>query len=705
MFRILGNSSTQLIVKTAPHAEIVHWGKYIGDVCGENSLSPVIDRAIPNSRLDKDVAITLAAEEGLGNFGRPGLEGNRDSHDWSPIFTTRSVDGDENTLRVHAEDLVAGLSLVSVFIFDDRSSVYKTRNILTNEKKDAYHVSRLALTIPLPDYANDVMVFNGRWIREFQTQRFSLNHGGYHQENRRGRTSHEYFPGAIIGESGFNETTGRACAFHLAWSGNHRIGIEVKSDGRRYFQAESLYQSGEITLAQGESLATPWLYMTFSADGLNAISHHFHDHIRTNILTFAKPRPIHLNTWEGIFFDHSPEDILRMVDKAAELGVERFIIDDGWFIGRNDDTVGLGDWFVDEEKYHGRLHDIVERVKSRGMEFGIWFEPEMINKNSNLYRSNPDWLLALPGYEQPSGRNQFVINLQNQDAWHYLLTRISAIVADYGVDYIKWDMNRELVQAAHDGRPAVYGQVQAYYRLLAALKERHPVLEIESCSSGGGRIDYEVLRYVDRFWVSDNNDALDRQTIQKGFSYFFPLCIMGAHIGVPCCHTTSRMLNDGFRGITALFGHMGLELDPLAETESTLATHEKYIRLNKSLRPLLHHGDLYRLDTVDPNRLVMGVVSKDKRQAVYMVSQLHLPLHALSENIRFAGLDETRRYDIRVLDIPDEINTANSQHTMKHMPDWIVKETSAPGALLIHMGLTSPILDPQSAMLILLEAS
>ncbi|KAA8999483.1 alpha-galactosidase [Affinibrenneria salicis] len=696
----LSGEDTDLIVRVSPFGEILYWGKPLAGFTAEQCVG--LQRAVPNARLDSDAPLTLMAESGRGLFGSPGLEGNRDGEDWSPVFATRSVESAPARLSIVAQDDVAGLRLTSELLL--HGDVVQLRHTLTNLKAAPWRVDRLAVTLPLPDSACELMAFHGRWIREFQPHRIDLRHGGYQQENRRGRTSHEYFPAFIAGRPGFSEQQGEVYGVHLAWSGNHRLRADVKSDGRRYLQAEALYHSGEIVLQKDASLSTPWVYASFSDRGLNGMSRHFHRFLRREVLAFnaSRPRPVHLNTWEGIFFEHQPEAIMRMASAAADIGVERFIIDDGWFQNRNDDSAALGDWTVDSAKYPDGLQPVIQHVKSLGMEFGLWLEPEMVNIDSQLYRRHPEWLLALPGYQQPAGRNEYTLDLCNRAVWDYLYQTIDRLLSDYAIDYIKWDMNREIVQPAHQGRAAITAQTHAFYRLLDALRAAHPQVEIESCASGGGRIDYEVLKRTHRFWTSDSNDALDRHQIQRGFSYFFPPEVMGAHIGVPHCHNTSRYHTAAFRSLTALFGHMGLELDPLQESAPTLAAYRRYIDLHKQLRALLHSGDLYRIDADDESaRMITGVVSQDRNDAVYLIAQLTLPTYALPGQLRFDGLLPDGRYRVEVLDIPDNVLPHNSMHSMKALPAWMDGQPQVfSGDWLANVGLAAPVLDPQSAMLI-----
>lgn len=702
VFYRLASPVTDIVVKTRPFAEIVYWGPHLAHFSPQDCES--LQRPVANGRLDTDSPVTLMAEGGHGLFGSPGIEGHRNGLDASPVFTTVEVRQQGETLLIVSEDVNAGLRLESELALS-QSGVLKARHGLTNRRAGAWQVNRLAVTLPVAERAFEVMAFHGRWIREFQPHRVVLSHDGFVLENRRGRTSHEHFPALIAGTQKFGEQHGEVWGAHLGWSGNHRLKCEVKTDGRRYLQAEALYLPGEIALEEGETLHTPWLYASHSTQGLNGMSQQFHRFLRDEVIRFPgnKPRPVHLNTWEGIYFDHKPEYIMQMATQAAELGVERFIIDDGWFRGRNDDHAALGDWYLDEKKYPDGLMPVIQHVKSLGMEFGIWVEPEMINPDSDLCRAHPDWVLALPGYPQATGRHQWVLNLNIAEAFDYLLERMSWLLGEHPVDYVKWDMNRELVQPGHEGRAAADAQTRQFYRLLDTLRSRFPQVEFESCASGGGRIDYEVLTRCHRFWASDNNDALERNTIQRGMSYFFPPEVMGAHIGNRRCHATFRQHSIEFRGLTALFGHLGLELDPVKADADEQAGYRRYAALYKQWRGLIHSGNLWRVAMPEPSTQVQGVVSQDKKQGLFLVSQLAMPDYTLPGALRVPGLEPGARYQVRLVDNPNIALTGEGGHTMRKLPGWMNEPLSATGEWLAQAGLQLPVLDPESAILIAFE--
>lgn len=694
---------TDVVIRCDNTAEIIYWGAHLDYFCADNFTS--LQRPVANSRVDVDVPISLAAENGRGLFSVPGLEGHRSGIDAFPIFEFKHAEQQQQKLIITAEDNIAGLRFVTEVILSTSSSVLQIRNTLTNLKSTPWQVNRLAMTLPLPTRANEVMAFHGRWAKEFQSHRTLLAHGAFVQENRRGRTSHEYFPGMMIGPQGFSEQHGEVWGFHLGWSGNHRLRTDIKSDGRRQVQLEALYFAGEIELKQHESLTTPWVYAAYSTTGLNGMSHQFHQFLRDEIIRFPhiQQRPVHLNTWEGIYFNHNPEYIKKMATAAAKLGVERFIIDDGWFKHRHDDHAGLGDWYLDQEKYPDGLTPVIDHVKDAGMQFGIWVEPEMINPDSDLFRAHPNWLLGQVGYQQPTGRFQYVLDLSNPDVFHYLFERMSWLLENHQIDYVKWDMNRELVQPAHLGQAAADRQTHQVYRLFDQLNAAFPQVEFESCASGGGRIDFEILKRTHRFWASDNNDALERQTIQKGMSYFFPLEVMGAHIGNRICHATGRQHTIEFRGLTALLGHMGIELDPIIADEAERQGYVKYIQLHQSIRELIHNGNFWRVDMDDDATQVQGVVSQDQQQAIFVISQLAMPRYALSGQLRIPGLQPNACYRVKLMGEPDIQIVGQGGHTMRVLPHWVTQPSEYQGEWLANAGLELPILDPETAILIKIE--
>ncbi len=320
------------------------------------------------------------------------------------------------------------------------------------------------------------------------------------------------------------------------------------------------------------------------------MSNAFHAYLRSRPQHPSTPRPVLLNIWEAVYFDHDLDTLRGLADIAASCGVERFVVDDGWFHSRRSDDAGLGDWWVDTTVWPNGLTPLIDHVRGLGMQFGIWVEPEMVNPDSDLYRAHPDWTLVDERYPVVLGRNQLVLDLGRAEVCEYLFAHLDALLGDHDIAYVKWDMNRDLVAATSGGRAGVHRQTLGVYALFDRLRAAHPGVEFETCASGGGRVDFGIFERTDRAWTSDSIDALDRQQIQRGFSLLFPPELMGTHIGSPVAHTTGRSHGLGFRAIAAMFGSLGIEWNLLKASDRDRADLAEIIAMHKRLRPFLHHG-------------------------------------------------------------------------------------------------------------------
>jgi alpha-galactosidase len=651
----------------------------------------------PQAMLDQPAPLSLLPEAGRGWQGSPAMELQaEDRPAWAPRFTLEDILLLETSFSLFLCDPVAMIG-VCLTLGLTEEGVLKQSLTLTNLGACELDVQRLALTLPVPSHFTKRMSFYGRWCQEFQ-QNTCPWFDTWLQENRAGRNSHANFPAFIVGEEHFSEQMGDVYGVHLAFSGNHRLRADYTLEGHRYVQAEALYLAGEIKLKKGESIRTPELLVSNSGTGLNQMSQAFHQHART-LLALDKARPVHLNTWEAFYFDHDMSQLKALASAAAEVGVERYILDDGWFKGRNGETSALGDWYVDEQKYPQGLSPLVEHVNALGMEFGLWFEPEMLNPDSDLYRKHPDWALQLTDYPNVLGRYQLVLDLSNVDAYQYIRERLFSLLGSHNIAYVKWDMNRDYSQAGTDLMPKAHAQVLALYRLLAELNQAFPEVEIESCSSGGARVDFGILAYCKRFWASDCNDALERQAIQRGFSYFFPPEVMGSHIGPDKSHTTSRIHDVNFRAGTALLGHLGIEWNLLDANTEQKATIKRWIEHYKNQRHILHKGNNWRLPSADGCAQSSWALSQDQTQGLLVYCQMTMPKQAHPLPLKLPNLMADQHYRITVLEhspIPD--------HLMKTMPSWWHEPLILNGASLLNMGLQLPILDPESLLLLTIEA-
>ena len=477
--------------------------------------------------------------------------------------------------------------------------------------------------------------------------------------------------------------------------------LERMPDGRGYIQFGELFDAGEIVLQPGESYTTPEVFASSSAQGLNQASQQFHAHWRSRPghPSPKRLRPVTLNTWEAVYFKHDLETLQELARKAAEAGVERFVLDDGWFGSRRSDRAGLGDWWVDSGQYPDGLTPLITLVRELGMEFGLWVEPEMVNPDSDLYRDHPDWVLAVDGYPRELYRNQLVLDLTNPDVFDYIFTKLDGLLAVNAISYLKWDMNRDTVQPAHLGRAAMHNQTLALYRLIDKLLVEYPRLEIESCASGGGRIDAEILKRTVRVWASDCNDPLERQHIQRGATYFWPPEILGSHIGPPKSHTTARTHSTAFRGATALPYHLGVEWNLIRTEQRDFLDVRGTIGVHKTHRKLFHSSTVVRQEHPDPGVIAVAFIAPNKAEAVVSVAQMAMPLSSINAPIRIVGLDPLTRYEVRMLMPTPEFGL------MQVSTEWFrTGFIHLTGKQLENHGLQLNVLHPESVFLLHLKA-
>jgi alpha-galactosidase len=454
-------------------------------------------------------------------------------------------------------------------------------------------------------------------------------------------------------------------------------------------------------LQPGDRFDAPAVLFAHSDAGLDGIASAFHTFLRARERHPSSPRPFVLNTWEAVYFEHDPATVTALAERAASVGVERFVLDDGWFAGRRDDTTSLGDWVVDRTVWPDGLAPLAARVHELGMQFGLWFEPEMVSLDSELARAHPDWLLHDPRHlaHDPllSWRSQFVLDLAHPGAYAHVRDQMSALVRDLGIDFIKWDHNRDLVESVHAGRPGVHAQTLAVYRLIDELKAAHPGLEIESCSSGGARTDLGIMAHADRVWASDSNDPVERQDIQRWTALLLPPEVVGAHVGPAESHSSGRTTPLSYRMATSLMGSAGLEWDILACTPEELAAISRFAALYKELRPIVHTGRVVHPELRDPAWRVTGSVAEDA--AVFTVATVAALEDARPERLRLSGLSPSRTYRVRVR---TEIGDASCGWVI---PEWYTRgDIVLPGSVLRETGIQLPALWPVQAFVLHVEA-
>jgi len=701
---VIDTGGTQMIVDIDPGVpHIVHFGRRLdldSTQDGTTEFTALLQRPRGPATLESVAPATVCPQAASGWTGRPGIRGHRpDGSASAPRFEPTALDLDGDIITVTASDKAAGLTLITHFVVMPAS--IRVRLELRNDGGTNYQLEELTTTVPVPARADELMRLTGRWSLEFQQHRHDWNDGMLSFDNRRGHTSHDRVSALFVGEAGFTENRGDVWGFALGWSGSATTSAEVLSDGRRVVQMGELLTSGDVAIAPGASHTTPWLECAASDRGLNGLSQAFHASIRAQPVSprIDRPRPVVLNTWEAVYFDHNLEKLRELATRAAQVGCERFVLDDGWFHGRRNDRSGLGDWWVDADVWPDGLVPLIDHVTQLGMEFGIWIEPEMVNRDSDLYRANPDWVLADDPDNALLGRHQLVLDLGRAEVSTYLFDRLHALLADHAISFVKWDMNRDHVPVSDRASGSMHAQTPGLYALWDALRDAHPTVEFESCSSGGGRADFEILKRAERIWTSDTNDALERQRIQQGFSVLFPPEVMGAHIGPPRSHTTGRTHSLGFRASTAFFGHLGIEWNLLDASEKDLARLTDVIALHKRFRPLLHGGTVWRLDADSADTLAHMVVDADGSEALLSYSRLSQSVSSVPAPIRLMGLDPEQHYRVEVITIGHRPRgLAESQ------VEWLDTGLTSSGRLLETVGLPAPILNPETALVVSIVA-
>jgi alpha-galactosidase len=669
-------------------------------------------RRLPPGSMDRLHGVPLLPGFGNALPHEPALLCHRDGVNGIQEMLAVSVEAFSTaatkTLVIHLRDGTtqdaAALDATLTLAMHIASDVLSISTVLHNTGHSTVQLDRLAAgTVVLPASMQDIGSFHGQWAHEFQWQLANLGASGWHQENRHGRTSHESAPACFLMPTCADDHQGEVVAAHLGWSGNHYFSVNRTDDGAVVLQAGELFAPGEIRLQAGDTYATPSLHLTWSPCGMNRASSQLHQFARQQILQWPgrvmPARQVHLNTWEAVYFDHDATVLRELASQAAALGVERFVLDDGWFPNRPNDHSGLGDWWPDPSKYPQGLTPLITHVQALGMSFGLWVEPEMVNPDSDLFRRHPDWALQTRGRPLQFGRNQLVLNIAHPDVSNYLFEKLNTLLSQNAISYLKWDMNRDLAQAENAVGRLVYSQqVHALYALLARLRQAHTGVEIESCASGGGRMDLGILHHTQRFWTSDNNDALSRVMIQSGAARLFPLEVLGAHVGPAPAHSTGRSQSMDFRCAVACFGHMGVEADvrKLSPHDRTSLRH--WIALYKTWRQVLHSGTFSQGRTVNgvwwlvqtPTRCLLGVFTLTAPAA-----QHHAPL-------KLPGLPSDGRWTVKLCGQAGQERARGDAQSpwLQALQSQGVVCTSAELGVV---GLPLPNMNPESALVFSLQ--
>ena len=567
-----------------------------------------------------------------------------------------SLDGGE-TLVIHLYDEKRNFGADLYYTVYPDTAVIARRAVYINNSDEKVVLQRAySFAMGMPGNRYDMISLYGGWARERVIERYPLHHGVSSIDSKRHTSSATLNPFMAIVDRDTTETCGDAWGFNLVYSASYVLKAEVATSGETVISGGINDFDFAWNLAAGESLETPEIVIAYSNDGIGGMSREFHDAYREHLIPkeHAKsPRPLLINNWEGTYFNFTYEKLAGIVDAVADTGIDTFVLDDGWFGKRDDDKSGLGDWVVNENKLVGGLDRIIEHVNSKGMKFGLWFEPEMISEDSDLFRAHPDYAIGLPDRDRCYGRNQFMLDLTRKDVCDYIVDSVNAIIRNHHIEYVKWDYNRCLTEVYSFGRDPEYQQEWAHryalglYDICERIVKANPSIFFEGCSSGGARFDPAMLYYFPQIWTSDDSDAEERTRIQYGTSLCYPLSAMSCHVSECPNHQVGRTESMKTRADIAHLGATGYELDTTVFTDDDRNTVRSHVKDYKKMQSLVLEGDLYRLaNPFDSNEFAFAIVSKDKSQAHLTLYRSKVVPNPELYRVKMQGLDPNKEYFI-----------------------------------------------------------
>lgn len=559
----------------------------------------------------------------------------------------RAEENEAETLKIILEDPVTKVELHLLYGVLEKEDIITRSVIIKNAGKAPVTVKKAqsaCLDFLHGDY--DLIKFHGRHAMERNMERMPVSHESTRIGSRRGTSSHQYNPGVILAGKNTNEDSGSCCGMLFVYSGNFLVEAEKDQYDQTRIQMGLTDELFAYPLEAGAEFTAPEVILSYTNKGLSRLSQQYHHCIMNHICQgkyVHANRPVLINSWEAAYFDFTGDTIVELAKEAKALGIDMVVMDDGWFGKRNDDNSSLGDWYVNEEKLGGTLTKLIERVNAEGVKFGIWIEPEMVSEDSDLYREHPDWAITIPGRKPVRSRNQLVLDFSRKEVRDEIFKRICAVLDQGNVEYIKWDMNRSLADIYAPN--VTYDYVLGVYNFLEKLTNRYPDILIEGCSGGGGRFDAGMLYYTPQIWCSDNTDAINRTRIQYGTSFFYPVAAMGSHVSAVPNHQTGRVTSMHTRGVAAMSGTFGYELNPAllnakekAEIRAQLAQYREY-------QELIREGDYYRLSNpFQDNFAAWMVVSDDRSKALVSVIRLTAEANLPAAYVTLKGMEEDAFY-------------------------------------------------------------
>lgn len=559
----------------------------------------------------------------------------------------RAEENEAETLKIILEDPVTKVELHLLYGVLEKEDIITRSVIIKNAGKAPVTVKKAqsaCLDFLHGDY--DLIKFYGRHAMERNMERMPVSHESTRIGSRRGTSSHQYNPGVILAGKNTNEDSGSCYGMLFVYSGNFLVEAEKDQYDQTRIQMGLTDELFAYPLEAGAEFIAPEVILSYTNKGLSRLSQQYHHCIMNHICQgkyVHANRPVLINSWEAAYFDFTGDTIVELAKEAKALGIDMVVMDDGWFGKRNDDNSSLGDWYVNEEKLGGTLTKLIERVNAEGVKFGIWIEPEMVSEDSDLYREHPDWAITIPGRKPVRSRNQLVLDFSRKEVRDEIFKRICAVLDQGNVEYIKWDMNRSLADIYAPN--VTYDYVLGVYDFLEKLTNRYPDILIEGCSGGGGRFDAGMLYYTPQIWCSDNTDAINRTRIQYGTSFFYPVAAMGSHVSAVPNHQTGRVTSMHTRGVAAMSGTFGYELNPAllnakekAEIRAQLAQYREY-------QELIREGDYYRLSNpFQDNFAAWMVVSDDRSKALVSVIRLTAEANPSAAYVTLKGMEEDAFY-------------------------------------------------------------